>query len=193
MSEIRSRKIRSDAKQSMSSILEAAIAVLNERPEASMEEVAKSAGVTRQTVYAHFPNRTALVNAALTHVTNAATKAMDEAELEKGSARAALNRFLEASWHTAQLYPFALLINAPQTNDNSSHQPISERLGQLIDRGQQNGEFDKALPRTWLIRATIALGHAIGKEVSAGQTTTKEAASLLQTSVLRLYGTTDTR
>ena len=60
------RSRRSDARRSIDAILNAARIVLGERSDASMEEIATAAGVTRQTVYAHFPSRDALI-AALIH------------------------------------------------------------------------------------------------------------------------------
>ena len=46
--------MRADAERSIAAILDAAVQVLADRPEAGMGEIAKAAGVARQTVYAHF-------------------------------------------------------------------------------------------------------------------------------------------
>jgi AcrR family transcriptional regulator len=40
-----------DAERSISAILDAASRVLGERPDASVEDIAKAAGISRQTVY----------------------------------------------------------------------------------------------------------------------------------------------
>ena len=46
--------VRADAERSIAAILDAAVQVLAARPDAGMGEIAKAAGVARQTVYAHF-------------------------------------------------------------------------------------------------------------------------------------------
>ena len=51
----RTRRRRSDAQRSIDAIVSGARTLLGRRPDASMEEVATAAGLTRQTVYAHFP------------------------------------------------------------------------------------------------------------------------------------------
>ena len=58
----------------------------------------------------------------------------------------------------------------------------------MIRRGQDNGEFDRALDPAWLVSATIALGHAAGGEVAAGRMTTAQTAAALRQSILRVYG-----
>src|ERR1700691_968729 len=89
---------RSDARRSIDAILNAARTVLGERPDASMEEIATAAGVTRQTVYAHFPSRDALI-AALLHAAGAETvAAMDAARLDTVTPAEAVRRYLDIGW-----------------------------------------------------------------------------------------------
>ena len=56
---------RADAERNHAAIVEAALALFAERPEATMAEVAASAGVGRVTLYAHFPSRHALLEAVV--------------------------------------------------------------------------------------------------------------------------------
>ncbi|OEV21023.1 TetR family transcriptional regulator, partial [Streptomyces nanshensis] len=81
-----SRTRRADARRSRASILDAAIRLLNERPDASVEAVATAAGVTRQTVYAHFPSRERLLAATLDRLTERTAAAMAAAEPDSGPA-----------------------------------------------------------------------------------------------------------
>ena len=55
------RPRRSQARANRSRIIEAAIGAFAADPDASMDDVARAAGVVRRTVYGHFPNRDALV------------------------------------------------------------------------------------------------------------------------------------
>ncbi|WP_262402027.1 TetR family transcriptional regulator [Actinomadura sp. CNU-125] len=66
------------------------------RPDAGVAAVATAAGVTRQTVYAHFPTRDRLLSGVLDHLTAATVAEMDAADLDTGPAAEALLRLLDA-------------------------------------------------------------------------------------------------
>jgi AcrR family transcriptional regulator len=186
----RRRRRRADAYRSAAAVLDAAVRVLGKRPEAGMEEVATAAGVTRQTVYAHFPSRQALLDAVIEQITVEVVAAIDAANLNAGSATEALMRWLDTSWHILERYPLlthpSVAVTDPQES-HERHKPISGRLHQLICRGQDAGEFDRELSPGWLLAATMALGHAAGDEVAAGRLTSMQAGAALRRSVLRLY------
>lgn len=182
----RRRRVRAEARRSIAAILDAAIQVLGERPQATMEDIAAVAGVSRQTVYAHFPSRDALVTAVYQRMTDEVLAAMDAAHLDEGPAPAALLRLLEVSWRTFDRYP--PLPPPPGSADAELHQPIHDRLTRLIVRGQRAGEFDPEASPEWLFAATVALGHTAWAEVTAGRMSAAEAAAAVQASILRVYG-----
>ncbi|MQA85348.1 MAG: TetR family transcriptional regulator [Streptosporangiales bacterium] len=187
----RRRRRRSDAERSIAAILDAAIRVLSERPEASIEDIAEAAGVTRPTVYAHYRSREALLNAAIDRITEEAIAAMDAADLDHGPPAAALRRFLTAGWRTLERYPLLLRTPTMQLDpqaERDRHEPVQERLERLAKRGQDTGDFDRRLSPTWLAAATIALGHAAGEQVAAERMTADEALTALSNSVLRIFG-----
>src|ERR1700744_1398077 len=62
------RHMRSDASRNHETILTAAIAVLADSPNASMQEIAEASGTGRTTLYRHFPDRQALVAAIMERV-----------------------------------------------------------------------------------------------------------------------------
>jgi AcrR family transcriptional regulator len=184
---------RSDARRSIDAILNAARTVLGERPDASMEEIATTAGVSRQTVYAHFPSRDALI-AALLHSAGVETvAAMDAAPLDTVPPADALRQYLDIGWELIRRNPYllapALAGNPPGSND--PHQAGTARLEQLIRRGQRSGDFDRALPATWLAAAILGLFNAAAEQVAAGRLAASKAAPLLLESTLRLCGATD--
>lgn len=188
------RRRRADAERSRAAILDAAIRLLGERPDAGVEAIAGAAGVTRQTVYAHFPSRKDLIATVLDHLTGETMAALDAADLDDGPATAALLRLLDVSWQTFDRYPALVQLGAePVTakEDHERHTPVTERLARLVRRGQKAGEFDRGLSVDWLVAATIALGHAAGAEVAAGRMSSKKAVATLRTSVLRVFGVTD--
>jgi AcrR family transcriptional regulator len=185
----RGRRRRADAERSIAAILDSAVRVLRERPQASIEDIAEAAGVTRQTIYAHFDSREVLINAVIDRVTEEVVAAIDAADLEKGPPAAALLRLLDASWQTFERYPF--LSHLPPLSPQQSydrHEAIFERLERLIRRGQETGDFNRQLSPTWLLAATIGLAHAAGEEVGAGRMTADDAINALRSSVLRVFG-----
>lgn len=186
------RRRRSDADRSAATVLRAAVRVLGQRPDASVEEIAAAAGVARQTVYAHYPSRQVLLNAVIDQITGEVIAAIDAADIDAGPATAALSRWLDTSWHLLERYPLLLHPSVATIDPQQSyerHVPITDRLQRLIRRGQDTGEFDPALSPIWLLAATMALGHAAGDEVAAGRMTSAQAGKALRESVLRLYRT----
>jgi AcrR family transcriptional regulator len=189
------RRRRSDARRSIDAIMGAARAMLGERPDASMEEIAAAAGVTRQTVYVHFPSRDALI-AALLHATGAEiVAAIDAAGLDTAPPADALRQFLDIGWELIRRNSYllgpALTRNPPGSDDQ--HHAGTARLEHIIERGQRSGDFDSALPATWLAAAVLALFHAAAEEVAAGRLTTSTAAAMLLDSTLRLCAAADAR
>ncbi|MFJ2081879.1 TetR/AcrR family transcriptional regulator [Micromonospora chokoriensis] len=184
------RHRRADARRNSSAILDAAVRLLDAQPDASLDAIASAAGVTRQTVYAHFPSREHLMAAVVRRITDEAVAAMDAADPDNGSATDALIRVLEAGAQTAGRYPvliqqIASLPVSPNV-DEERHAPVAERINRVIRRGQASGEFDKGLPAGWLATITIKLGHAAGEEVDAGRMSPAEAAEALRTALIRM-------
>ncbi|MEU4834928.1 TetR/AcrR family transcriptional regulator [Streptosporangium sp. NPDC023615] len=187
---VRRRRRRSDAERSAAAVLDAAVQVLGRHPDATVEEVAAAAGVTRQTVYAHYPSRPLLVAAVVDRITAEVIAALD-ADVESGTALEALLRWLDVIWRLMDRYPLLLhpsVTTVDPADSDRLHAPVTEGLEKLIRRGRATGEFDGVLGPAWLISATIALGHAAGGEVAAGRMTTDQAAATLRHSIVRLYG-----
>ena len=187
----RVRRRRADAERSIAAILDAAIRTLGERPDASMEDVAEAAGVTRQTVYAHFASRPALLRAVVDHFAGLTADLVVGSELDQMTPVDALRHFLTASWDVIEQYPVLLHLGTeptPPEAEHDAHQPIFDRLERLARRGQRSGDFDRHLSVDWLVVATIALGHAAGEEVRAGRMSSERAGREFRRSVLRLYG-----
>jgi AcrR family transcriptional regulator len=178
----------------VTAILQAAIQVLNADPGASVEDIAKAAGVSRQTVYAHFPSREALIDAVIERATAEAVAAFEAAGLNDAPPAEALIRLLDAGWQASARYPF--LWHLPPVSagqDLDRHGPVIDRLQDIIRRGQDSGDFDRATPPGWLVTAALALGRAAEDEVKAGRMTIEEATTAVHHSFLRLFGLDDPR
>lgn len=185
----RPRRQRADAKQSVAALVAAAIRVLAENPAATVADIAQAAGVSRQTAYAHFPSREALVTAVTEHASGEVTAALDAAVLDAAPPGEALIRLLDEAWRVAARYPFLWrLPPASREEDAARHAPVMDRMLALIARGQADGGIDRALSPAWLLTAVLALGRAAEEEVRAGRMTTDDAAAAVRLSYLRLLG-----
>jgi AcrR family transcriptional regulator len=182
---------RADAERSIAAILDGAVEVLSERPDASMEDVARAAGVSRQTVYAHYSSREALLDAVSERAMAQAVEAIDAAEPERGPPAEALDRLVAASWQTVERHARLMAaMQALRTTEelHAFHAPILERLERLIRRGRRTRAFDTKQPTNWLLSSVISLSHAAAAEVSSGRMKPDEAERALRRSVLRVFG-----
>lgn len=192
MSEVREpgqRRQRADARRSIAVILDSAVALLGRKPDASMEEIATAAGVSRQTIYAHYPSREILLQAVTRHITAEVARRLSGLDLDSGSAIDALGRWVDASWALLERYPVLLTpaVVAPEGDDERErHEPVMGGLLRLIERGRRHREFDRATPVTWYLAAIIGLGHAAAQEVIAGRMTSADAGTAFRESVLRV-------
>lgn len=153
-----------------------------------MDEIAAAAGVSRQTVYAHFPSREALLRAVTQHVTAEVARALDGLDLDSGSALDALGRWVDASWAILARYPVLLTpaIVALDGDESKNHDLVTRGLRRVIARGRRRGEFDRSMRTTWYLAAIIGLGHAAAGEVVAGRMTPASAGAAFRESVLRI-------
>jgi AcrR family transcriptional regulator len=185
------QQLRADAKRSIAAIIDAAIEVLGQQPAASMEDIAAAAGVSRQTIYAHFRSRDALLRALLDQFKREATAVLDAAQLDQGAPTDALIRFLDTGWEVLVRYPFLTHATFPPLTaeeDRELHTPPLEPLGRLIERGQASGDFDRDLPVSWILAATPSIAHTAGQEVRAGRMTQLQAANAVCQSIVRILG-----
>lgn len=185
---------RADARRSRAAILDAAVPVLNADPGAAVGAIATAAGVTRQTVYAHFPGREQLLSAVLDHLTEQTVAAMDAADPDTGPAADALVRLLDAARRTSGRYPVLVRelgsLPVEPDADHQRHAPVADRLKRIIRRGQETGEFGDELPLDWLVTVTIKLAHTAAEEADAHRMSDEEAAEALHLSLFRVLAHT---
>ena len=182
------RRRRADAERSRAAIIDAAIALLGGRADASMEEIAAAAGVARQTVYAHYASRDALIGAIVDRITAETVAALNSIPLD-GPATKALTEWLTVSWDVIGRYRMLLTVpirDGDAADEHERHLPITERLAEIVRRGRETGEFAAGRPAGWLVAATISLGHTAGQEVAAGRMTPEQAGAAYRESVLRI-------
>ena len=155
------RQLRSDASRNHEAIVTAAIAVFADAPDASMAEIARVSGTGRTTLYRHFPDRAALVDAIYERVLDEADSlaaarlgaAASEADPVTVVAELAVTlaglgdryRFLEQ--HDAQLRA-----KNPRLAHRRS-QPLQDFLAAGRDRGTVRDDLDPG----WQFTAVVSL------------------------------------
>lgn len=175
------RRRRSDAERSIAAIVDAAIDGFSRRPDVSMSEIATAAGVGRVTLYAHFPSREALIEAATERVLAEASVSLAAADLDRGPAVDALGRMVRTSWSVLDRYRGILEAERGLTPSalRRHHSDVLERMDRLIARGQAESVFRTDLPRGWLVAVCYSLFHAAAHEVDEGRLEPSGATEVL--------------
>jgi len=176
--------------RNVEAILDAAEELLREEGHASISAVAAQAGVSRVTVYAHFPTWEALLEAAVERAVLNVMTALEAASPADGPATEALERVLAEGWqHLARYQAMAQAVAellSPQAVTRT-HQAAHRTIAGLLARGQADGSFRTDLPADWLVHACIALIHACNDGVRAGRIDPGDALRILTTSVRDLF------
>jgi TetR/AcrR family transcriptional regulator, mexCD-oprJ operon repressor len=181
---------RAIAERNVAAILDAVEQVLEERAAASISAVAARAGVSRVTVYAHFPTWEALLEAAVERAVHRTMAALEAAEPGSGPPVQALERMLTAAWwHLARYSAMAQAV-AEQLSPEAvtrTHQAAHQTIGALLERGRADGSFRTDVPAAWLVASCIALGHALAEEVRTGRIDERDAPRIFAVTVRDLF------
>src|SRR5215831_4079899 len=144
------------------------------------EELLQSQG------HAHFPDWTALLEAAVERAVRRTMTALQAVHPEDGPPAQALDRILAAAWQHLAWYQAMAAAVAELLSPEAvtrTHQAAHHTLGELLERGQADGSFRTDLPARWLVTASIALVHACNDEARAGHIDEHDAVRILTTSV----------
>jgi AcrR family transcriptional regulator len=147
----------------------------------SIERIAAHAGVSRVTLYHHFPSRDALLDALTERSVREVEAALKSARPEVGSAGEAIERLLAAAWPVIGRYRGLVMVNQrlDPAELRARLEPAIAPLRFAIRRGQEDGEFDPELPSDWLISVLIDLIHTASRHVTAGTMKPKAAERAL--------------
>jgi AcrR family transcriptional regulator len=158
----KTRKPRADAVRNRERVLEAAKAVFSAGgPDASLEAVARTAGVGIGTLYRHFPTREALFEAVyrreVQQLADLALQLKDEAEPVE-----ALRRWMRSNVEfvaTKKGMSAALALAAYKNPDlySFSFDQLTKAVGGLLDRAIAAGEIRKDIGPEDLFRALVGM------------------------------------
>ncbi|MFF3361860.1 TetR/AcrR family transcriptional regulator [Streptomyces misionensis] len=172
-------------------ILDVALAELLRDPDASMDQIARAAGVVRRTVYGHFPSREALISTLTDEAVQALADADAAVRTGTDDPARALARSVLAVWETADRY--RLLIALAQRT--VTVQGIRERLApvraakiRVLQQGLDEGVFTSPLPAPALAYVHEQTLFAVMEAVNDGLLPAREAGRSATVTVLTAAG-----
>ena len=158
------RKPRSDAQRNRERILEAAKeAFTRAGVDASLDEIAKEAGVGPGTLYRHFPTRETLLGAVyrteMEKLASAERKFAEELPPVE-ALRAWLLLFVDYIAAKQLIGPaLTALLGDPKKVFEDSHARVWEAIRALVKRAIKSGDMRKDLDPIDLLRALIGVAH----------------------------------
>lgn len=157
-------------------VLRTAAALLTRKATATMDEVARAAGIGRATLHRHFAGREALVRALEELGIRELEGALDAARLDEGAASDALRRMVAEVEPVAGLLAFLVTENQLFEGEqmNAGWARIDARVSVLFRRGQEQGEFRIDLTPAWLTEALYGLIGAGAWAVQDGRVAAKD-------------------
>lgn len=177
---------RADARRNIEAIVEAATSLLAVNPEASVQDIAKAAGVGRVTLYGHFDSRTTLINEVATRAIAQTEEALRSVDID-GDPREAMTRLLEATWHLTHRFG-GIVVAAdhalPAEQLKHAHEGPAHRVHALLERGRAEGRFRADMPIEWQITTIQAVLHAASGAVHRGEIDATDAPRLVIDTVL---------
>jgi AcrR family transcriptional regulator len=173
-------------------ILDVALDVLGENPDAGMGDIATAAGVVRRTVYGHFPSRLDLVRTLTERAVTEMTAVLAEVNAADAEADATWVEFVARVWPVAHRYRVLLALRRGEYGEaiHGLLGPVDELLADLVRRGQDSDVFAQHLPAGMLSQIAYGVVFTIAHSDLSNGTPDARAATI--TSLLML-GVPETR
>ena len=157
-----SRKPRADALRNRERVLEAAKAVFSAGgPDASLEAVAREAGVGIGTLYRHFPTREALYEAVYRREVEQLSELAEELKSESAPVEA-LRRWLRSNVEfvatkKGMAAALALAAGPPSELTAFSYERLTKAIGILLERAVAAGEIRADIGPEDLLRTLVGM------------------------------------
>jgi TetR/AcrR family fatty acid metabolism transcriptional regulator len=152
-------------------ILEAAEVLLAEQGYhgTTMEEIASQVGISKGTVYLHFPSKDELIYALFERQVSAFRQSVEDAIMERAPARVRLEHILRDAF--TQMFTRHTRLNQTLAAALSGGEDLVEQravlrdeirriargVGVVLDEGKAAGEFDTAVPTPVMVAAFLSL------------------------------------
>ncbi len=161
-------------------ILEAGFAVFAANPTATLQDVAKKAGVGRATLHRHFKGREELMAGLALAAMTELDAAIHTATKDAPSYTDALRLSLDAMIPLADRQMFLAnepLYHAPDVMAAYAQQ--LRALAQTVEAAKDEGGFATDVPTAWIVQAYETLTYAAWTIVRDGDATPQQAADLM--------------
>jgi AcrR family transcriptional regulator len=167
-------------------ILDVALDLLGENPDAGMGDIASAAGVVRRTVYGHFPSRLDLVRTLTGRAVAEMTAVLADVNASGAEADATWAEFVARVWPVAHRYRVLLALRRGEYGEaiHGLLGPVDELLADLVKRGQDSDAFAQHLPAGILSQLAYGVVFAIADSDQSNATLGARAATI--TSLLML-------
>ncbi|MBG7698128.1 TetR/AcrR family transcriptional regulator [Streptomyces sp. MC1] len=172
-------------------ILDVALAELLRDPDASMDQIARAAGVVRRTVYGHFPNREALISTLVDGAVEALADADARARAGATDPAEAVARSVLALWPVADRYRLLIALAQRTVTVQGIRErlaPLRENKIRLLQRGLDEGAFSSPLPAPALAYVHEQMLFAVMEAVNDGLLAAEEAGRSATVTVLTAAG-----
>lgn len=167
-------------------ILDVALAELLRDPDASMDQIARAAGVVRRTVYGHFPSREALIGTLVDGAVEAVAAAHAAGREGVTDPAEAVARSTLAVWEVADRYRILVALAQRSVTVQGIRDrlaPVREACTEILARGLEQGVFASPLPPQALAyvheQMLIALMEAVNDGLLAAREAGRSAAVTL--------------
>ena len=180
---------RRDALRNEAQIVAAAMRLLADDPEATMQDVADAAGLGRATLYRHFPTREALTAAIGRAAVAEVGAVLSASRLDEGDPIEALARAIDAIFAVGDRY--RVIIHAPPAVKDPDACDKAEAVGPmaaLIERAQREGALAAGPPAEWILAAVGAVIVAAFQQLATGGIPRAEAPRMVMDTILGGFG-----
>ncbi|MGW5129551.1 TetR/AcrR family transcriptional regulator [Streptomyces sp. NPDC004069] len=164
-------------------ILDVALAELLRDPDASMDQIARAAGVVRRTVYGHFPSREALISTLVDEAVLALAAAHAAGREGVEDPAQAVARSVLALWPIADRYRLLVALAQRTVTMQGIRErlaPVRDSCAEVLQRGLDQGVFSSALPAPALAyvheQIVFALMEAVNDDLLAAHEAGRSAA-----------------
>ncbi|WNM30336.1 TetR/AcrR family transcriptional regulator [Streptomyces sp. Li-HN-5-11] len=164
-------------------ILDVALAELLRDPDASMDQIARAAGVVRRTVYGHFPSREALISTLVDEAVQSLAAAHAAGREGVADPAEAVARSVLAVWDIADRYRLLVALAQRTVTMQGIRErlaPVREESVRLLRQGLDQGTFSSPLPAPALAyvheQILFALMEAVNDDLLAAREAGRSAA-----------------
>ena len=149
------------ASRTRTSILTSTISLLAGRPEASMTEIAATAGVSRSTLHRYFPDRASLRTAIDELAHSAWVEAVRSARLDEGSGLEAYRRLCAELLDRLDVLAWWMSASTAEEEDEDADAEQHAEILAALERGRTDGSIDPAVRPVWLDNMLWAVLYAV--------------------------------